>query len=53
MDAKELLARLGKGRKKKAKGLPKRTGKRTKAGYYDRAFARTAARKARHVARCN
>ena len=38
-------------RKPKAKGLPKRYRKRTLAGYYTRAFARTAVKKLRNVAR--
>lgn len=52
MDVKDVLATLGKGkRRKKPKGLPKRTGKRTRAGYYVRAFARSAANKKRRIAR--
>lgn len=38
-------------RNKKPKGLPKRYKKRSNAGYYARAFARTAAKKLRNVAR--
>jgi len=38
-------------RTKIKKGLPKRYGKRTKAGYYVRAFARAAEHKKRNVAR--
>lgn len=39
------------GRSQKPKGLPKRYNKRSHAGYYTRAFARTAEKKARNVAR--
>ena len=49
MDAKELLRKIG--NPKKQKGLPARTKKRTKAGYYDRAFRRAAEHKKRNVAR--
>ena len=51
MDVKDLLKGMGIRRSRAPKGLPKRYGKRSKAGYYTRAFARTAAKKARNVAR--
>jgi hypothetical protein len=38
-------------RTKKPKGLPKRYNKRSKAGYYVRAFARAAEHKKRNIAR--
>lgn len=42
---------MASGRTKKPKGLPKRYNKRSQAGYYVRAFARSAAKKLRNVAR--